>query len=106
VNLPPAPDLLTAIARTIAQALIRAGVEPSSARSAASKSCTDLCRDWGGEYHWLPRVDRVSRDRAVAQALSDGKPVKQVATEQSVSVRTVLRIRSRCLGFGRDDWVL
>ncbi len=55
-----------------------------------------LCHAFGGQYIYVPQAgQRRLRDRAIAQALAAGEPVRRVAARYGVTQRHALRIAAR-----------
>ncbi len=100
-------QLINAIASAIAGALAAHGIKPADGNKTLREACEALCRDWGGETHWIPKTYRTEREARIASGLAEGVPINEVAKSAGVHPDTVRRIaKRRPTGFGRDNWVL
>ena len=100
-------QLINAIAAAIAGALAAHGVKPADGNKTLREACEALCRSWGGETHWIPKIYRTEREARIASGLAEGQPIKEVAKSVGVHCDTVRRISKRpTSGLGRDDWVI
>lgn len=70
--------------------LIQHGLNPDL----CARIITQVRQRWGGSQVYIPAHDRPARDRAIATAIADGLPVREVAARAQVSVSTVKRRRS------------
>jgi DNA-binding NarL/FixJ family response regulator len=51
-------------------------------------------RDWGGVSEYVAKIDRQARDKAIADALTAGLPLPEIAAKVQCSVRTIRRRKS------------
>ncbi len=72
-------------------ALVQLGLDETLCRRALAETR----RRWGGSQCYIPACDRPARDSAIAAALADGLPAREVAARAQVSVSTVKRRRSQ-----------
>lgn len=99
--------LIDAVAAAIYGALKAHGITPEAGYPAVHEQCTQLCRHWGGESHWLPHVYRQGRDALVVRAVQSGSSVRDAAQQAGIHPDTVRRILQRqSAGLGREEWVL
>mgnify|MGYP003587367533 CR=1 FL=1 len=71
--------------------LLEQGLDEALCRRALAETR----RRWGGSQCYIPACDRPARDSAIAAALADGLPAREVAARAQVSVSTVKRRRSQ-----------
>lgn len=103
----PADGLIDAVAAALARALAAHGVSPADGNPTVQAECAQLCAEWGGDKHWLPKVWRPARDAVVRQALAAGAGLSTAARAAGIHPNTARQIARRPrTGFGRDEWVL
>lgn len=73
------------------ESLVGLGLDETLCRRALAETR----RRWGGSQCYIPACDRPARDSAIAAALADGLPAREVAARAQVSVSTVKRRRSQ-----------
>lgn len=100
------PQLIDAIAAAIAGALAAHGVKPTDGNATVHEVCATLCRDWGGEQHWLPKIWRTALETTVVAAVESGASLSQAARKAGVHRQTASKITRKSAGLGRDEWVL
>ncbi len=98
--------LIDAFAAALAQALAAHGVSPTDGNATVRATCEELCRDWGGESHWLPKAWRTGRESAVVSAVESGATLTEAARQAGVHRHTARKIIRQSAGLGREDWVL
>lgn len=98
--------LIDAIAAAMASALAAHGVKPAEGNATVHEVCAALCRDWGGEEHWLPKTWRTSLETTVVAAVESGASLAQAARKAGVHRQTASKIARKSAGLGRDEWVL
>lgn len=76
--------------RDVLDTLARHGLDVAACRQAVE----EVRRRWGGSQVYIPRVDRLERDREIRAGLDDGQPAREIAAEVGVCVRTIRRRRS------------
>lgn len=98
---------IDAVAAAIHGALLAHGITSEAGYPIVHEQCTRLCKDWGGESHWVPQVYRPGRDALVLRAVQAGSSVRDAAQQAGIHPDTVRRILQRqSAGLGRDEWVL
>jgi len=83
-------DLLT----DAEQLLIRQGV----AMGIVEIVIAELRRRYGGDRHYVQRIERQRRDETIAAGLSSGLPMETVAQRSGCSIGTVQRVK--------NEWML
>ena len=73
--------------------LLKAGCAPEL----VIRTIAEVRRDWGSDTPYIRKVDRESRDKAIAEALTAGLPLPEIAVKVNCSVRTIRRRRSEWL---------
>ena len=70
--------------------LLKAGVAPD----VVIKTIAALRKDWACDAPYIAKIDRRQRDQAIAEALTAGLPLPEIAAKAQCSVRTIRRRRS------------
>lgn len=69
------------------------------AASIIERIIAELRRRYGGDRHYIQRLERQHRNEAIATDLSNGLPVETVAKRRGCSISTVRRA-------SRNEWPL
>lgn len=80
------PDLLTDAGLLLSQQ----GV----AEDVIERVIGELRRRYGGDRHFIPKIDRARRNQGIAADIAAGLPVEAVAQRQQCARSTVQRVRS------------
>lgn len=83
------PDILA----DCASRLIKAGVDSA----VVIKTISEMRKVWGGDECYVNKVDRQSRDAAIADALTAGLPLEAAAKRAHCSTATIRRRKSAWL---------
>lgn len=81
-----------------ADRLIAAGLEAVIVRRVIGA----LRQEWGGERHYIAKLDRLERDANIRERLSHGESISAIATRIGISRNTVKKIRK----IRQDEWNL
>lgn len=104
-------SLIEAMHDDIYRLLIRLGIDDLTALRESGALCEDLQRRFGARDHYVPAIDKTTRNARIAADLASGLSAAAIAEKHGVHPNTVRRIRARTrprdsLGFGSADWVL
>jgi len=80
------PDLLTDAGLLLSQQGVAAGV--------IERVISELRRRYGGDRHFIPKIDRERRNAGIAEDLAAGLPVKAVAGRRQCALATVRRVKN------------
>lgn len=80
------PDLLTDAGLLLSQQGVAAGV--------IERVIGELRRRYGGDRHFIPKIDRERRNQGIAADIAAGLPVAAVAQRQQCARSTVQRVRN------------
>ena len=61
------------------------------------KTIAALRKDWACDAPYIAKIDRRQRDQAIAEALTAGLPLPEIADKVQCSVRTIRRRKSEWL---------
>ncbi len=104
--------LIEAMHDDLYRLLTRLGVDDLTALQEAGALVEDLQRRFGGRHHYLPAVDKATRNARIAAELAAGHDPQQVAARHGVSKKTLARVARRTRrdddggGFGSPEWNL
>lgn len=100
-------SLIEAMHDDIYRLLTRLGIDDLTALREAGALCEDLQRRFGARDHYVPAIDKTTRNARIAAELASGHDAKSVAARHGVSTKTVkraVRPRDDDPGFGSPDW--
>lgn len=80
------PDLLTDAGLLLSQQGVPADV--------VDRVIGELRRRWGGDRHFIPKIDRARRNAGIAADLAAGMTAETVATRRQCAPATVRRVRN------------
>lgn len=80
------PDLLTDAGALLSQQ----GVAPEI----VDRVIAELRRRWGGDRHFIPKIDRARRNAGITADLAAGMTAETVATRRQCAPATVRRVRN------------
>lgn len=80
------PDLLTDAGLLLSQQGVAEGV--------IERVISELRRRYGGDRHFIPRIDRERRNQGIAEDLAAGLPEQAVANRRQCARSTVQRVRN------------
>lgn len=104
--------LIEAMHDDVYRLLTRLGIDDLTALQEAGSLVEDLQRRFGGRDHYLPAVDKATRNARIAAELAAGHDPQQVADRHGVSKKTLARVARRTRGdddgggFGSPEWNL
>lgn len=78
--------------------LIAAGLEAVIVRRVIGA----LRQEWGGERHYIAKMDRLERDAGIRERLSHGESISAIVAQIGVSRNTVKKVRR----VKQDEWHL
>lgn len=104
-------SLIEALHDDVYRLLTRLGIDDLAALREAGSLCEELQRRFGGRDHYMPAIDKLTRNARIAAELAAGVKPADIAQKYDITPRMVRKISSRTqssasLGFGKDDWVL
>ena len=73
--------------------LLKAGCAPEL----VIRTIAEVRRDWGSDTPYIRKVDRESRDKAIAECLTAGLKPEAIAEKVGCSARTIRRRKSEWL---------
>ena len=76
-----------------ASRLLKAGLAPD----VVIRTISAVRRDWGSDTPYIRKVDRESRDKAIAECLTAGLKPEAIAEKVGCSARTIRRRKSEWL---------
>ncbi len=80
------PDLLTDAGLLLSQQGVAEGV--------IEQVISELRRRYGGDRHFIPKIDRARRNAGIAADLAAGMTAETVATRRQCAPATVRRVRN------------
>lgn len=86
------PRLVDDIRNEAVQLATEMGVDAAAAERLAQKLLSKICEKWGGERHYIHSLTREERRNIIA---NDPRHPKVIAEEIGVSIKTVIRARTR-----------